>query len=171
MKIKKILFLSLFLIIGLLSFIPNTVNADSIEISEVTIDFDGAVPVIGEAPKDIIINSDKYEIVDQGWHEKENGQATNNKVTTFEYGKAYFFEMHIKAKVDYEFVSPVITTKNIVLDNDHGKGIITNQNNPYYGCVFIQGTYTTGTVHANIELDRASNIIPIVGETPKYLTI
>lgn len=178
MKIKKLLILSLFLIIGLLLFIPNAVNAET-TIDKVIIDFDGAVPVVGEEPKDIVIDSEKYEIVYQEWNEcDEDGNVTDNKVATFEFGETYLFTMYIKANAGYTFSETIITTKNIawdasdgVEDDGYDKRIVTDPGHKYQGCVFIQGHYTVGTVHDEIELDRTSDIIPIIGKTPQYLNI
>lgn len=173
MKAKKILFLSLFFIMGLILCTPNVVNADT-TISEVIVDFDGAVPVVGEAPKDVVINSEKYEVVFQEWVEcDEDGNSTTNKVATFEYGKTYHFEIYVRVKEGYaSFIdnAPIITIKNINGYNEH-KAIVTNEDNRYYGCVNVGLDYTTGTVHDDIEIEGTEDIIPVVGGDLPYLTI
>lgn len=172
---KQNIILTIMLLFILFLLGTTHVNATT-EIKEVEMDMQGAVPVVGEGPKEIEISSEQYEIVSQKWYEMdENGSTSNDyntEVMTFEYGKTYYFTMYIQAKTDYIFNENeiVITTKNITWDSDPGKGIITNPDNPYVGCVFISGWYTTGTINANIVLD-GKDIVPTVGEAPKKLTI
>lgn len=180
MKTKKLLFLSLFLIIGLLLFIPNAVNAAT-TIDAVTIDFKEAVPVVGEAPENIatIHSSEKYVIVQPEWYEIENGKLTDKKVGTFEYGKMYYFHMYLQPKEGYQFIdyniNPKVTTENITwvptgITIKSGD-VVLDSTSPYYGYYEYENFYAIGVLHEDVEIEETADIVPVVGGTPQYLNI
>lgn len=66
MKTKKILFLSLYLIIGLILFMPNKVNAIVTLGREITIDGSCLVSHLGQTPG-ILPDTEYYEVIEQKW--------------------------------------------------------------------------------------------------------
>ena len=137
MKIKKILFLSLFFIIGLLLIMPSKVNAIVTLDRVLNIDGSDLVPIIGRTPG-ILSDGEYYEVVSQIWREENGTLLTGN----FEEGKNYTYELTIKQKEGYEFSDDVFFNFKNIEWLEHGHGVSNSE-----GIAFFSGKCKSVKIH------------------------